>query len=365
MSFEPFAENLITQLRAEVPVPEWIPVENPLDTTFKDERSGIDYAEGIYAAMVRSFHAIARSARYDALLAIVDFSQFRGAYETDLTTGAIAGLGAAAAEADVFGAIVSFHAADPPAQAAALAREHGVPLLRGGRHSMRAIQAVATWQPRRRPPSAAGERQPLEVNLREGALNELESTAVLERYGAVFAPRCHARSAAEAADAAEALGLPVVVKVHGPAHKALAGGVVVGVDSRAAARAAAEQLGGEVIIARQVPAGPEILCGMTRDSDYGPLIAVGIGGRVVEALGLAAVGLSTLDIGEALGLVEQAPGVPELTTRAAREAIARIVVAMSRLAEDHPAIAECEINPLIVHEHGATGVDALIVVGPE
>ena len=49
-----------------------------------------------------------------------------------------------------------------------------------------------------------------------------------------------------------------------------------------------------MLVARQVAGGVEAFCGMTRDPDYGPVLAVGLGGRAIEALGLAAVALAPL-----------------------------------------------------------------------
>jgi acetyltransferase len=119
-----------------------------------------------------------------------------------------------------------------------------------------------------------------------------------------------------------------------------------------------------VIVAKQIPAGPEIFCGMTRDPSYGALFAVGVGGRAVEGLSLAVVALGPLDMLAAVELVEQAPGMRQLASPSAQQEIARVLVAMSRLADDYPDIVECEINPLIVQDERVVGVDALIVVGP-
>jgi acetyltransferase len=360
--FQPLSEQVVRRLRADVPIPDWIRLENPFDTAFSDDRPGAEYAGGIYATLVECVRGLAQSGEYDAVLAAVDYSQFRGTYETELTSAIVADLGAALAEADLFGAVVSFHTSDPPRAVAALAREHHLPLLRGGAHAMRAVRAVGMWRPTCPPTGDRGDAVDSDVVWRDGALTERESTAVLERYGVSFAPQRYAASPAAAADAARELGPPVVVKVHGPAHKAIAGGVVMGVESAEGAAAAAERLGGEVIVARQISAGPEILCGMTRDPDYGPLIAVGVGGRAVEALGLAAIALGPLDMPAAVELAERAPGVGQLASARAQAEIARVLLAISRLAHDRPEIVECEINPLILQEQGAIGVDALIVV---
>jgi acetyltransferase len=196
----------------------------------------------------------------------------------------------------------------------------------------------------------------------DGALPEHESAAILERYGIPFAPRRRAASPEEAARAAAELGFPVVVKVDGPAHKARAGGVVLGVATVEEAANHAARLGGRVLVAKQVPPGPEALVGLVRDPAYGPLLTVGVGGAVAEALSLAAVALAPLDREAALELVDEAPGLGAVASPAARDALAATLVALSRLALEHPEIAEVDVNPLVLSDAGAVAVDALVVL---
>jgi succinyl-CoA synthetase beta subunit len=169
---------------------------------------------------------------------------------------------------------------------------------------------------------------------------------VLERYGVPVAPRLRASSAAEAADAAARLGFPVVVKVDGPAHKAAQNGVVLGLADPDAVRAAAERLGGSVLVARQAEGGAEAFCGMTRDPHYGPVLAV--------------VTLAPLGEEEARELVAEAPGLAPSAPAAL--ALARTLVALGRIALDHPRVAAVDVNPLILGADGAVAVDALVVV---
>jgi ATP-grasp domain-containing protein len=117
-----------------------------------------------------------------------------------------------------------------------------------------------------------------------------------------------------------------------------------------------------VLVARQVPAGVEAFCGLTRDADYGAVLAVGLGGHAIEALGIAAVALAPLDLAAARALVAEAPGLARLASAQAAEELAATLTALARLAADHPEIAEIDVNPLILAEQGATAVDALVVV---
>src|SRR5207237_6848889 len=149
----------------------------------------------------------------------------------------------------------------------------------------------------------------------------------------------------------------------GPAHKSRVGGVVLGVASPEEAAERARELGGRVLVARQVPPGPEAPCGLARDRLYGPLLTVGLGGAAAEALSLVAVALAPLDHEAALELVDEAPGLAAVAGPGAREALAATLVALGRLARDHPEVVEVDVNPLILSRDGAVAVDALVVVG--
>jgi succinyl-CoA synthetase beta subunit len=147
-----------------------------------------------------------------------------------------------------------------------------------------------------------------------------------------------------------------VVKVDGPAHKSAAGGVVAGLSTPDAVAEAASRLGGRVLVARQVPAGSEFFCGLTRDSDYGPVLAVGWGGTRVEGLE-PALALAPVDRAGATVMLRDAG----LADDAA--ALADVLVALGRIAIEHPEIHEVDVNPLIMTAERPIAVDALVVVG--
>jgi hypothetical protein len=75
-----------------------------------------------------------------------------------------------------------------------------------------------------------------------------------------------------------------------------------------------------------------------------------------------AVACAPLGAEEALDLVCDAPGVSTVASVQAHEALAATLVALGRLAADHPEIAEVDVNPLVLSADGATAVDALVVV---
>ncbi len=348
--FAPFDDALKTRLVEAFP--NFTLPENPLDCW------AIDDAAVVYPG---SLALLRDSGAYDVLIAQVDVSRHRGAHDEEWCTLIVRALADAVEGTAIFPAVTTVHATDPPPAIATLAHERDVALLRGTREGLRAIAAVARWRPP--PPRApAGAPRAPGVPLPPGALPEHDSCALLERYGVEFPPRRRCTSPEEAAAAFAEIGGPVVVKIDGPAHKQAAGGVVLGIASSDDARAAAERMGGRVLVARQVAAGVEAFCGMTRDPDYGPVLAVGLGGRAIEALGLAAVALAPLDEAAARALVAEAPGVAQLASPAAAGALATTLVALSRLAIERPEVEEIDVNPLILGDDGATAVDALVVV---
>jgi acyl-CoA synthetase (NDP forming) len=349
--FAPFGDALRARLIGAFP--NYTLPENPLDCWAIDDYSVV-YPGSL--ALLRD------TGDYDVLLAQVDLSRHRGEHDEQWCSLIVESLADVTDGTDIVPVVTSVHSTDPPPAIAELARARDVALLRGTREGLRAVAAVARWHARR-PPAAQNGHTPVTGDpLPAGALPEHDSCALLERYGISFPERERCATADEAAAAFERLGGPVVVKVDGPAHKGAAGGVALGIGSAEAAREAAERMGGRVLVARQTAAGVEVFCGMTRDPDYGPVLAVGLGGRAIEALGLAAVALAPLDEDGAGALVAEAPGVAQLASPAAAAALASTLVALSRLALDRPEIDEIDVNPLILGAGGATAVDALVVV---
>lgn len=116
------------------------------------------------------------------------------------------------------------------------------------------------------------------------------------------------------------------------------------------------------------PRGVELMVGAKRDSGWGTVLLLGLGGLWVEALGDVRVlpgSVDTAQILEALGTLRAAKlpsgvrGAPPVD----REAVAQVVLAIRRLMHSVPEITEIDINPLMVRARGegATALYALIV----
>lgn len=323
-------------------------VANPLDAW------AIDAPELVFA---RCLELLAASGEYDVLVAQIDLSRFRGESEQVWNRDVVEALVATASRYELFAAVTTVHTSDPPAWAQELAAETGLPLLRGVGAATSAIARAATWAPTRMPTPDIG--PVIEIGYLisgTGALPEYESSLLLELYGVAFPPRRRATTPADAGLAAADIGTTVVVKVDGPAHKEREGGVVLGLATPEAATTAARELGGRVLVAEQVPAGLEAFCGMTRDPDFGPVIAVGLGGSKIEELAHVAVTLAPLDDAAARALLARA-GLGEQA-----DALVGAVLAVSRAASEHSEISEIDVNPIIVSANGAIAVDALVVI---
>jgi acetyltransferase len=158
-------------------------------------------------------------------------------------------------------------------------------------------------------------------------------------------------------------------------HKSDVGGVRLSLESPAEVAAAAEQILGEVRRARpdaaiqgllvQTMAAPgrELLVGMTRDPQFGPLVVVGFGGRYVEVLRDTAARLAPVGEEEAVKMLDELRMAPVLRAfRGEAEvdfpALARAVARFSRLLTDLPMLSEIELNPLVARPDGVLAVDA-------
>lgn len=206
-------------------------------------------------------------------------------------------------------------------------------------------------------------------------MTELEP--VLESYGIPCAAARPAATPTEAAIVAERLGFPVALKLRSPdiTHKTEVGGVRLGLGSAGevaeaatamlesvrAARPEARLEG--VLVQRMVPPGKELLLGMIRDPQFGPLVVVGFGGIYVEVLKDTAARLCPLAAREAqemLGELRMAPllkgvrGEPPVDLGALTETICRF----AQLAADAADLAELEVNPLVAGSGGVMAVDA-------
>ena len=346
-----FSEGLREKILAEFPNFRGIEhIGNPVDCwAIDDDRT----------VFPRVFELMAESGEFDVLVSDIDHSQWLHGGERELATNIAGDLRAACHGSDVFPCVITVTTADPPIEDIEWAREHDIPLLKGTLPGLRALASRLAFTPRSVPSREVEIAAPIAGS---GALSELDSAAIAAKYGVPYVAAQRCASAEEAVAAAERIGYPVVVKIDNVAHKARVGGVALGLADAAGVRQAAERMGGRVIVAEQAGGGVEVLVGMARDEDYGAAVVVGMGGGLAEALDLFTASLAPLDREGARELVRSLPALDRLLEGTSPDGLIDAIVAVSRMAAEHPEIAEIDINPLLVSPERAVALDCLIAL---
>src|ERR1700741_2710663 len=196
---------------------------------------------------------------------------------------------------------------------------------------------------------------------------------VCDAYGIPVPKEGVAKSAAEAVKLATGMGFPVVMKIVSPdiLHKTEAGGVMVGVTTAAdveknyaAILANARKYRSDakiegIQVQQMLLGGQEVIVGAVTDGSFGKLVACGLGGVLVEVLKDITFRLAPATKQDALSMLdgiqahEMLKGVRGRDP-ANRDAIADIIVNVSKLITDFPEIAEMDLNPVF-----ATKTDAI------
>lgn len=209
-------------------------------------------------------------------------------------------------------------------------------------------------------------------------LSEVESKAVLARHGVPVLSERLVTTPDGAVAAAEEFGYPVVAKLCGAAiaHKTERGLVKLRLGDAGAVRHAAEELlaaarpedgATGVLIAPMVSGTRELIAGLTRDSQFGMTVMLGVGGVLAEAIADVAfrlVPVSRIDAGELIddlatqSLLVEFRGEPAVD----REALIDVLVGLSAAAEGDESIVSADVNPLIVVDGRPIAVDALVEV---
>jgi acetyl coenzyme A synthetase (ADP forming)-like protein len=213
-------------------------------------------------------------------------------------------------------------------------------------------------------------------------LGEIDSNELLKCYGFPVLSAQLAKNGEEAAEVAENITFPVVMKIVSPQilHKTDAGGVVIGIKNKEEARTAFNDIvqGAKkfnpdavidgVMVEKMADRGGEVILGMSRSS-FGPLLMFGLGGIFVEVFQDVVFRLGAIGRNEARRMIREIKGYKLLDGFRGRpksdiEALERAVVSLSDMAANHPEIKEMDINPLLVHPagQGITVADCRIIL---
>jgi acetate---CoA ligase (ADP-forming) len=204
----------------------------------------------------------------------------------------------------------------------------------------------------------------------EAWLDAEATRGLLQVYGVPVVPERVAQTVDEAVEAADELGLPVVLKTAAAgAHKTEKGGIALELRDAEQIRAAAERIGTPVLVQPMVTGGAELLAGIVQDPVFGPLVAFGPGGVFAELIGAAAFRIAPLTDVDANELVQEGKAGRLVagfrgTPAADAPALVDLLHRLSLLAEDLPEVAELDLNPVIALPNGCVAVDARVRLAP-
>jgi acetyl coenzyme A synthetase (ADP forming)-like protein len=213
------------------------------------------------------------------------------------------------------------------------------------------------------------------------SLTAPEGKLVCDAYGIPVPKEGVAKSAQEAAKLADGMGYPVVLKIVSPdiLHKTEAGGVLVGLKSadevtkgydsilaNAKKYKADAKIDG-VQVQQMLKGGTEVIVGSISDGSFGKLVAFGLGGVLVEVLKDITFRLAPATREDALSMLDGIQAAEMLKgvrggEAVNRDALADVIVKVSRLVSDFPEISELDLNPVFATARDATAADVRIVV---
>jgi acyl-CoA synthetase (NDP forming) len=213
------------------------------------------------------------------------------------------------------------------------------------------------------------------------ALSPDESRVLCEAYGIPVPREGIANSPAELSGLVGEIGFPLVMKIVSAdiLHKTEAGGVIVGVKSSGEALQAYEEILRNartykpdakidgVLVQQMLTGGQEVIVGALTDPSFGKVVAFGLGGVLVEIFKDATFRLAPVTEQDALAMLDRISAAEILhgvrgAAAVDREALARIIVAVSQVVTDFPEIRELDLNPVFAHRAGATAADVRVLV---
>jgi len=213
------------------------------------------------------------------------------------------------------------------------------------------------------------------------ALLEPEAKTICAEYGVSVNKFSLATNEKEAVTKAEKIGYPIVLKIVSPdiIHKSDAGGVKINLNTPQEVEAAYKtiienakkykadaQIVG-VIVQEMAPSGTEVIIGAVKDPQFGPTIMFGLGGIFVELLKDVNFRVVPIDKDDAKEMITKLKAYPLLngyrgSKPADIDALADILVNVSKLVWDNPEIKELDLNPVMAYPVGAKAVDARIIL---
>jgi len=214
-----------------------------------------------------------------------------------------------------------------------------------------------------------------------GLLTEVEAKALLKQADINVVDTRLAASRDEAISISQELGFPVALKIASSdvVHKSDAGGVELGLDTveevgqafddiMAAIKKAYPQAKIQgVSVQKMARPGVEVIVGMSKDAQFGPVLMFGLGGILVEILKDVSFRIVPLVKRDAVEMIKEIKGYPLLEGYRGQEPVdvanlEDMILKVSDFVEKHPEIKELDLNPIFAYKDGAVAVDARVVL---
>ena len=212
-------------------------------------------------------------------------------------------------------------------------------------------------------------------------LTEVESKQLVAEAGIPVVETKLAQTKAEAIAMSKKMGFPVALKIVSPdiIHKSDIGGVKLNLANAAQVgkayteiMAAAKKANKKaaihgVSVQKMARPGVEVIMGMSKDAQFGPVLMFGLGGILVELLKDVSFRIIPLARRDAAEMIREIKGFPLLQGFRGQEPaditrLEEILMAVSDFAEKHPEIKELDLNPVFAYRDGAVIVDARIIL---
>ncbi len=212
-------------------------------------------------------------------------------------------------------------------------------------------------------------------------LTEIESKELIKQAGIDVSDTRLATSREEAISVARQLGFPVVLKIASPdvVHKSDAGGVKLGLRTAKQVGKAHDDMLATisqkfpqavvqgVSVQKMARPGVEVIIGMSKDAQFGPVLMFGLGGILVEILKDVSFRIVPLTGRDAAEMIREIKGYPLLEGYRGQEPVdvanlEGILLKLSEFVEHHPEIKELDLNPVFAYGNGAVAVDARVIL---
>lgn len=363
-----------TLSRLEAIFPSWANAANPIDLWALVEQVGGSQAYLQCAEIALDDNVV------DALLLLA----FTGGFDLDLDLEALASLSRQKGKPIFFWVIGP---QDNVKEFQQRVQSHGMLAYREISRAAEAMQAVCDRARRCESVALAQQEKPYVDNLGSAVAGILESTSseagvmdeydakkVLSEVGIPTVPEEMASDVEHAQAIAERFGYPVVLKgiIPGEIHKTEKNLVVL--DLRSAGELTTAFGGllnrmegqGQVLVQKFAKADVELICGMMRDPDFGPTIMFGMGGVMAEVYKDVVFRVAPLNEATAMEMMNSIEAKEVLDgfrgrKAVSRDALAKVLVALSRIGSEVPQISQIDINPLAVVEGQLMALDATVI----